>query len=628
MAAASVMSIAAFLSARRHATLACAALVALWAALLFSDLGGTLHTVDNIRDFRVASAIASGEAAPLVSQPFAGRWQLPPIYFYAIALPLRVAGTETSIFIFTAFVALAAVALLATVLRRRFGSATAVGYLAVALPAHGVVIFPGVSNSALAFALVSVFLAAWLGSPRVARAGPLIMMASGFAAVATHPSAFAIVGPALLLALVFQPSVRNQPSAWIGAGVLGGGLGLWLFLHGLAAPEAQAAELDGASLVDAIIGRLFSLDHWIALWSTPWTHLRALPDLASGAFAGIITAAQAIMLLAMVAGGVFAWRSPDRDVRLLLISVLLMTVTATAAVSAWGFWYLDALWPPAAVLAGFGACGLWRRLASGPHIPRVLLGATAAACLLAPAVALKLLVAGSVQYRVFAHGLFLPPGNQATLLEIPLARELLRYRSFVAASGGCQSWRFTGIEEWWLRDLTLRLTVHGCPRSTQPPPAVAPVRYRLERALEPPAEAGGDLVFGGFRLRPLPDATVRIGDSETGEVYGWRQGARYSYYLPEGLARGLPIDARIDSARTATPAVAAPGLMLLFRCLETDPATLARALDGHGGGKLVAERMLGPIAFRQYRLPLADEASARVALAEALPQCDLAAWVE
>ncbi len=605
-----------------------------WAALLLAGLGTTLHTVDNIRDYQVALTIARGEASTWVSQPFAGWLQLPALYFQWLALPLRWAAHELAVFAFVGVCALASVGALAAAVRERFGALAACGYLAFAFPVHAVIIFPGVSNPALAFAGVNFFLAAWLAIERHPGWAPAAMLASAAVAVTMHPSAFAFTGPALAAAVLLQQPVRKSKAFWatgLGLSVL---LALWAQAHGFHAPEAASA---GRSLgLDSLLGRLASPSQWVALWSTPWTHLRALPDLVGLVGKPVITGVAMLSSVCAAVGVVVLWRLGHRFAWAFLLAVGGMLVVSTALLDAWGFWYLDALWPPFALLSGLGAAGAIRGAARG----RWLAIGTLSMLALALPTALKRIVMSTEQYRVETRGFFLPGAHSATRIDIPIASALFWYRDFVAGPGGCDSRRFVGLDEAWLRDLTLRLAFSACPRfgAAASDEAVALPRFSVtdSGSAQWPSTRSAVMTFAGYRVDELPRAVVTVTPpGRTNEVLSWRQGARYSYYLPAGLVAGTRIEALPDpDARNPRPAERSDTrfLMLLFRCTETASADLERALSSPSASAtsfaLRAERALPPLSYSLFSAPISGAPSSVITLAEALPGCDLSAWVD
>ncbi|MFN3629670.1 MAG: hypothetical protein ACK4XK_06370, partial [Casimicrobiaceae bacterium] len=357
-----------------------------WAALLFIGLGATLHTVDNIRDYRVALSIARGEAGTWVSQPFAGWLQLPSVYFHVLALPLRIMAHELAAFAFVGGCVLASVGLLAVAIRRRFGGLATCAYLAFALPVHGVIIFPGVSNPALAFAGVNLFLAAWLVSERHPTWAPAALLASAAVAVMMHPSAFAFIGPALAAAVLLQRPIRASKAFWATGFSLLVALGLWAQAHGFLAPEAASTER--SLRLDTLLGRLGSPGQWFALWSTPWAHLHALPDLVGLVGKPVITGVAMVSTVCALAGVSKLLRCSDRFGRAFLLAIGGMLVVSTALLDAWGFWYLDALWPPFAVLAGLGGA---RAIQAVPTRPGLAVGVLSLLALALP-IALKTVV--------------------------------------------------------------------------------------------------------------------------------------------------------------------------------------------------------------------------------------------
>lgn len=65
-----------------------------YGAMLFAMSEVTFHSVDSVRDVSLARAIADGSAFPMVSQPWAAKYQTPPGYLYLLSLPFVLGVTS------------------------------------------------------------------------------------------------------------------------------------------------------------------------------------------------------------------------------------------------------------------------------------------------------------------------------------------------------------------------------------------------------------------------------------------------------------------------------------------------------------------------------------------------------
>ena len=73
-----------------------------------------------------------------------------------------------------------------------------------------------------------------------------------------------------------------------------------------------------------------------------------------------ILAGAGALVIGLALAVIYGSTQAHRELRLLLLATAASALFATAILSAWGFWYLDSLWPAFAALS---ACG-WSRLAN------------------------------------------------------------------------------------------------------------------------------------------------------------------------------------------------------------------------------------------------------------------------
>ncbi len=594
-----------------------------WATLYLSWPGYTLHTVDNVRDYRVALDIASGADWPLASQPFAGRWQLPPLYFHLLALPLRIWPHEQMVFLFSGLFAAGAIATLAASMARREGWGAAAVYGALAAPPHSAVVFPGVSNSALAFSFVTLMLAAWFQlRTRPAVAMP-IMLVMAWCAVLMHPSAVVIVVPACIAAGVLARTAWRQRATWAAALLLAVATVGWVSLHGIVAPEAVTGAPDSFDSA-AAIARLFSASHWAALWGTPWTHMLELRDLRAMLSPAPILAGAGALVIGLALAVIYGSTQAHRELRLLLLATAASALFATAILSAWGFWYLDSLWPAFAALS---ACG-WSRLANQFRIAGYALAVPAMVAAISLPLLIKETAVRTERYNVGLRGMFLPVDNSHTeAINIPLASALIRYRTFVAHDGGCASSRFVGLDELWLRDLTLRFTIADCARSPVGQPHDP--RYLVTTG-EPADSIAVQRQFGDVKLLALPSARIAVNGAQVGETQSWSPGRRYSYYEPASLAPGAEIRVEQTLHSTQPPGASAaatrPHLFVVFRCLDAQRSDIEAALESRTPLALNRQRELAQFRYFEFMAPLNEAGNASIATKTAL-KCDISAWL-
>jgi hypothetical protein len=591
-----------------------------WGWMLLSALGTTLHSVDNVRDFRVALGIATGEAFPTVSQPFAASKQLPPLFFYTIALPLVLWPTEFAVFAFTAVAVLLSVGFLALAVQRCFGALATITYLALALPPHGAVVFQGVSNPALAFVCINVLLASYLWSQSARTALLMGVVLAAWAAPQMHPSAFFIAAFVFVASLIAGGRAWLRPAPAILLSLLALVTLLWVMRYGLVAPEAQSLGPSGnSSPITAAALRVLSVEHWGALWSTPWVHLQAIAGLPQW-----ISSAAKIASWVVFASAIFGmWqlvRRGDRALRALAIALFANLICVTASLESWGFWYLDASWPMIALCAAIGSARAFRAI----WAQRVLWPLTVVA--LALPCALFLVTKARGEYAIAAHGLFLPSPLREETLPVPTARTLIDLRAIVGERAGCDPARVVGIDEAFLRDMTLRtLFLDGChvrpavlAQSTTDGERI--LIRRIESTLPIPGEAEALIAsVGPYRVYSLRREAVSVHGRESGALWGSAQGARYGFFAVLGLPKAAIIESRANAGAS---------LYVGFRCSALNTQTLLAQIDSASKVEVMGERSLPPFTYTELRLTNATDQTdvLRLTARSDLP-CDASAWV-
>ncbi|MCS6997184.1 MAG: hypothetical protein NZ533_09590 [Casimicrobiaceae bacterium] len=352
--------------------------------------------------------------------------------------------------------------------------------------------------------------------------------------------------------------------------------------------------------------------------------MRGLRDLPAWASQGLTTIAQVGITLLAAIGVYAAFVRRHRDGFLIAVATLAGLVLATSWIDVWGFWYFDAYWPSIAVLAAFGIHQISER---GRAFATVLLVFPATVLLLA--IFIKTSVVVQERYRVMPHALFFPAPASEAPISVPTARALDRYRHFVRTTTQCFAHRLTGLDEFWLRDLTLRWHLYACPRTLETHTFDGhglPRFLLLTRDQNPLAMArlaAPVFEFAGSSVHPLPVAGhVRFNEAPFVPRQGWQKGTSYSYYAPLGIAAGSVLEASREASGRSAP----ERLHVLLRCLDTTEQELFAALEDSARLERIATRRLGPLRYDEFTLALGAEGKAHVRFLTSL-RCDLDAFV-
>ena len=170
-----------------------------WIALIFVAILGaiqvyffdiTFHGPDQIRDLEIARRLIHHQEWPLNGPPLFGeRFNLPPGFYYLLALPLLVRDTEAAIFItFGALFALSVWYLL-RVIHAQLGSRCALAYAVLAFPVFASFYTHSAWNPALVMTLSNVVLGLFISLAQQHRHDGLLLPLAAFLLVQIHPSA-------------------------------------------------------------------------------------------------------------------------------------------------------------------------------------------------------------------------------------------------------------------------------------------------------------------------------------------------------------------------------------------------------------------------------------------------------
>lgn len=588
--------------------------LASYAIMFFVLTGAAVHTVDSIRDFDVARAIAHGEQFPLVSQPFAARFQVPPAYFYLIAIPIFFGGNEFAVFYSIAALCFASILLLRWQLTRAAGANVGNIYALLACTFPTSLFMHSVANSSLAFAFSNIALAALIGFLRSTRGWDAVLLFATVLMALMHPSG-------IVIALILMAVVCFQ---WRKLSVLGVALWvmaiaaamIWFRKFGWLAPEAEVAltissSSDGlAKLLTQIVARVISPDHWPMVISTYREYALGLPDAPTWLARAVTVFAWVIVgsIIGAVLGLFFHANLVAKWIVAITVAVLLASI---AYLSQWGVWYFDAAWPWIATSAALGLSWFAQyAMSSVPNAWRKLLVGGVFAV-----IALTNLLPQFWQHRrlekygeiwIEPASMFLPK-LKAALPAIPVmsANTYFSYRDFLTKNNAACGNRVVGMYEWLVSDLNLRETRSRCnPGSASVATDRKMYLFGHQRIGGlPPREALREPVWqsGQQMLFELPTQRVSINGEPGGTIVG-EQKIRYSAFRPAEIASGTQI--KFDTALMEPGATVA---RIATRCLQSaaSPLDQWRASAGRAEAlRLVSQTQLLGLQYFEYEISL------------------------
>lgn len=610
--------------------------------------GSTWHTVDTIRDFHAAAAIARGEHFPLASQPWAARYQTPPVYLYLLAFAVKLGADEVALMRIIGMVGLAAVWLLHRAIRPVFGANVANAYLVVAFTVTGALFGHSIGNTLLAMAASGVLLATLLrmaAAPGPGRATLLIVLAALLPQL--HLSGLPLALLVLVAAFTRYRRAFLSPMPAVVAILFAVGMAAWLALVGGTAPEAVTAAPDNALSLGAVIGRLLDPSHWYALLTTfvrfvgaltPTAHLPQWQIVALGWLVATFTA---LTVCCGVAGMVTLLRSrspppsPAAGPILAIVTVCAFVVAA-AYIKAWGVWYFDTLWPWLAVCVAAGIAHLFgrNRACDQPQLAVILpnrlhsAGAGIVLCMVwgssvLPAAVLHRALVADGEMVIAARGVFYPPspGTDGHLVELRADRQL-ELRDALRDATACDMTAAVGIYELYLRDFTLRDTWKACPTAgpaaqTTNPILVVRSNWPFAETISWTPSFVADLP--PLRLLRLPAQRVEVGERSTNQLSS-DIALRYTLFRPALLQQRTEI-----RAQSLADAGSLVRLRIALRCLApVEPASLFEAQ----GGVIMRPVLVGAVLGIHYYLLESDlKKSEFVVRSQMGIACDLMAYL-
>ena len=447
--------------------------LAAYALFFFVFTDATTHTVDGVRDFEVARSIARGEFFPTVSQPFAGRYQTPPAYFYLIAIPIMLGGDEHAVMLLIAALSFASVLLLRWQLAQSFGRTVGNLYAITACVFPTSVFLHCITNPSLAYAFSGLIAACVLALWRGERGWGVALVFALVMIVQMHLSSLPLTAAVALVMLRFHRRMLSL-GAWVTALVCVALCGFWLMKFGYLAsdvPPQVATSASAAATGLGIIARLFSLSQWWDIASVYQQYTGALVDAPTWvavctAFLGaVVVFAVSIVCIAVLRG--------ERSVVSVMLFIAVLTITLMVAyLTHWGLWYFDVLQPWIASLCALGLARvlLWAQRIPGTYVSALMSQRVAFAAVCVAALS-NVLPQGWLHRRLAVHGdvvvrtsgLFFPShANADQPIPLTSAGSQFAFRKWLATRPELCTNSVVGSYEWLLRDMTLRSAYADC----------------------------------------------------------------------------------------------------------------------------------------------------------------------
>ena len=598
--------------------------LAIYALFFFVFTDATTHTVDGVRDFEVARSIARGEFFPSVSQPFAGRYQTPPAYFYLIAIPIILGGAEYAVMLWIAALSFASILLLRWQLTLSFGRTVGNLYAIIACVFPTSVFLHCITNPSLAYAFSGLIAACVLALWRGERGWGVALVFALVMIVQMHLSSLPLVAAVGLVMLRFHRRMLSR-GAWVMALLCALLSGVWLMSYGYLAsdvPTPETASAGAAATGLAIVARLFSLSQWWDIASVYQQYTSALVDAPAWvavctAFLGIVVAfAVSVVCITVLRG--------ERSVVTVMLCITVLTITLMVAyLSHWGLWYFDVLQP---WIASLCALGLARVLVWAQCVPRTFASAAtttnsqriafAAVCVVALSNILpqgwlhrRLLVHGDVVVRT--SGLFFPShANADQPIPLTSAGTQFAFRQWLATRPELCTNNVVGSYEWLLRDMTLRSAYADCQKLPQPANTDSPTLLATHARFAPTGNFSEALPLawqrGNSHVYELPAQQISINGQPVNQLFGDRK-VSYGFYAPSRLPDGVSVTFGTKDRQGGHGSVG----HIALRCINM-PVTPTIVWRGGGGAaapknRLVLNASLLGLRYLEYEfeLPLA-----------------------
>ncbi len=568
--------------------------LAVYAVFFFAFTDATTHTVDGVRDFEVARSIARGEFFPIVSQPFAGRFQTPPAYFYFIAIPIMLGGEEHAVMLWIAAICFASVCLLRWQLAKSFGRTVGNLYTITACVFPTSIFLHSLTNPSLAYAFSGLILACVLALWRGERRWGGVLVLALVLIVQMHLSSLPLLVAVGLVALRFHRRMLSR-GAWVMALLCVALCGFWLMQYGYLASNAlpqESASANATATGLAIIARLFNLSHWWDIASIYQQFASALVDAPAWiwmctAFLGVVVAfgVSVVSIAVLRVGG-------ERSLVAVLLFITGLTATMMVAyLTHWGLWYFEVLQPWISTLSALGLSLViaWTHQISRTSVNGVVIQRMSFSliCIVALSNVLpqswlhrRLAVHGEIMLRT--SGLFFP-GRANFDQPIPLtsAGTQFAFRQWLATRPGMCTNNVVGSYEWMLRDMTLRSAYSDCRDLPQPAIIGSPTLLSTHTRFGPAGSFVNALPIawqrGNSRVYDMPPQRVSINGESTNQLFS-NEKVTYGFYSPRRLPAGVSVTFYVQDGTSSAGHIA-------LRCINI-PAQPNIVWRGGGGAEL------------------------------------------
>lgn len=523
-----------------------------WIALIFVAILGaiqvyffdiTFHGPDQIRDVDIARRLIHGLEWPTNGPPLFGeRFNLPPGFYYLLALPLLIKDTEASIFITFGTLFALSVWYLLRVIHLQLGARCALAYAVLAFPLFASFYTHSAWNPALVMTLSNVVLGLFISLAQQHRRDALLLPMAVFLLVQIHPSAVPLLLGLGAYALLNYPVLLNRKTQ-TSLSLVAAMTALWASKSGVVSklllPAAGAA---GAASGKSWLDNLLEAEKWGDVFLMPYSAIESIQP----AISGLSTLAGLHLILVWV-GAVLGilLSTRDRAMRWILTTTVLWFIVSMAFLSQGAFWHLDVVHPWLAVLAAYG----WAKTSEKTALSTYRFNAIAAVFLALVVTAhssLYLHFEKRGKYDLLLASLFFPQ-LEPLGYKIPgyTFKHLHAMRDGLTQRGICQG-QVVGLDPMVMGNAVNRTLNAPCP-SPSPSPAgqiahtlyfVASdedaFRFNFTKGLQPIATMGANAIYA------VRNAGARLNGKAENNVLSQKK-IDYMTFLPARFEEGLNI---------------------------------------------------------------------------------------
>lgn len=552
-------------------------------ALLIIFNGVTFHGPDQMRDIEVARRLIHFGEWP-ISGPtlFNAKFQLPPGFYYLLALPLLAWDSESSVFIAFGALFIGAVWFLWRTIREAYGSIAGLAYVILAFPLFSCIYVHSAWNPALVMTLSSIVLALVLGAEQTDRGWTMLVVVA-FALLQIHPSSVPILlGVAIFMLSHFRRAFRPWTlGVFCGVAVV---FVWWLDKSGQFANLGATASdsLQATNQHGSVLSRLLDGRKWATALLMPMNSIKGIVGLPSMVYA-IASGLLWLLGIGVLLGVVFAWR--NAAMRWVVGVTALWFLISMSFLSQGAFWHLDVIYPWLAVLAAYG----WRYAAESTQwtVPLRLPAAALGLALLIGGHSLMYLhLEDRGRFEMRAAPLFFPPldaGMQTIPAYTYLQQKMLKQQ--MATNAICDD-DLAGKEKLIFGNMSIRMPIGvQCAAASERENSrqyflaydEETSLFRLTDGLRPVVAQGGNLVYAIDGPRVLIDGQSTANLLSTKKI-------NYMLFEPARMEHGAHLSFSLTGPTL---------LRVALRCANE------YALDNKAQWKLTGARELAPFVSTQ-----------------------------